>query len=82
MNALLRAETEELRRTTERLQRVGLIVDRHTLSRSHRRAFFALQCQLACEPELSDTGRTPIGFAYPPTRPSEPCNGPDPDHVQ
>jgi hypothetical protein len=64
MDAKLIAETENLIRTAERLQRAGLIVDRNAFSRAHRRAFFALQCQLAREPELLEPKRPLIGFAY------------------
>jgi hypothetical protein len=62
------AEIEHLRRTAERLQRAGLIVDRNAFSRAHRRAFFALQCQLVNEPEPDETERPPIGFPYPNAR--------------
>ena len=64
MDATLLAETESLRRAAERLQRAGLIVDLQTLSPSHRRAMFALQVQLASEPEPPEPKRPPIGFPY------------------
>ncbi len=65
MNAKLIAESEALRRTAERLERVGLIVDRATLSRAHRRAYFALQCYAVEGAEHSDEKRPMIGFDYP-----------------
>jgi hypothetical protein len=64
MDTKLLAETESLRRTAERLQRAGLVVDRQTLSPAHRRAMFALQVQLASEPEVHEPKRPLIGFAY------------------
>lgn len=68
MNANLIAETESLRQTAERLQRVGLIVDRHSLSPAHRRVYFALQCQVAADKEDEELNRRPIGFEYPNAR--------------
>jgi hypothetical protein len=65
MNAKLIAETEALRRTAERLERVGLIVDLAALSRAHRRAYFALQCQVADYSERPEPRRPMIGFDYP-----------------
>ena len=65
MDATLIAETEDLLRTAERMQRVGLVVDRSVFSHARRRVFFALQCQLAQEPDSTDCGRPLIGFAYP-----------------
>lgn len=65
MDAKLIAESENLRRTAERLERVGLIVDRATLSPSLRRALFALQCRIVEDTDDSDTSRGKIGFAYP-----------------
>jgi hypothetical protein len=68
MNGTMVAEIEHLRRTAERLQRAGLIVNAHDFSRPTRRAYFALQCQLANEPEPEEPPRPPIGFAYPNVR--------------
>lgn len=68
MNARLVAESEALRRTAERLERVGLIVDRTTLSRAHRRAYFALQCSVVEDRDEDNTHRQKIGFAYPNAR--------------
>jgi hypothetical protein len=65
MDATLIAETEDLLRTAERLQRVGLVVDRSVFSRARRRAFFALQCQAAQEPDPTERDQSLIGFAYP-----------------
>lgn len=65
MNGTMTAEIEHLRRTAERLQRAGLIVDAQAFSRPTRRAFFALQCQLANASERDEPRRPPIGFAYP-----------------
>jgi hypothetical protein len=64
MNAKLADEIETLRRTAQRLERAGLVVDRATLSREHRRALFALQC-LVCDQPEPEAGRARIGFAYP-----------------
>ena len=72
MDATLIAETEDLLRTAERLQRAGLIVDRSVFSHARRRAYFALQCQLAQEPDPLDSERTLIGFAYPNARAADP----------
>ncbi len=68
MNAKLIAETEALRRTAERLERAGLIVDRATLSPALRRAYFALQCSVVEGPDRPDDKRPKIGFAYPNAR--------------
>lgn len=69
MDAKLIAETEDLRRTAERLERVGLIVDRTTLSPSLRRALFALQCRIVEEHPLeAKASSDKIGFAYPNAR--------------
>lgn len=68
MNARLVAESEALRRTAERLERVGLIVDRTSLSRAHRRAYFALQCSVVEDQEGDGTRRQKIGFEYPNAR--------------
>jgi hypothetical protein len=68
MDAKLIAESESLRRTAERLHRVGLIVDRTTLSPAHRRAMFALQCNLVDDEEPSDSTEPKIGFRYPNAR--------------
>lgn len=68
MDAKLVAEAETLRRTAERLERVGLIVDRAALSPAHRRAVFVLQRLVVEEPERLEPKRAPIGFAYPNAR--------------
>lgn len=68
MDAKLIAESESLRRAAERLHRVGLIVDRTTLSPAHRRAMFALQCNLVDYPEPSEATDSKIGFRYPNAR--------------
>ena len=68
MNAKLVTEIEELLRTASRLQRLGLIMDRDTLSPAHRRAAFALQCHFADEPEAPEPKRAAIGFPYPNAR--------------
>ena len=68
MNANLAAEAASLSQTATRLQRVGLIVDRHALSPAHRRAAFALQCLVANCPDEDEPKRVPIGFAYPNAR--------------
>jgi hypothetical protein len=72
MNATLIAESEELRRTAERLQRAGLVVERSIFSPARRRAYFALQCQLVRELEPAAPRQPPIGFAYPTPRGAEP----------
>ncbi len=61
------AEIEMLRQTAARLERVGLIVDRASLSPAHRRAFFALQCHVVGREE-AEPRRPLIGFAYPNAR--------------
>ncbi len=68
MDANLIAESEALRRAAERLQRVGLIVDRTTLSPAHRRAMFALQCILVDDEVEDDSPESKIGFRYPNAR--------------
>ena len=69
MDAKAIAASEELLRTTERMVRVGLIVDRNALSPASRRALFVLQCQFADCPEPDDEPRGgKIGFAYPNAR--------------
>jgi hypothetical protein len=70
MDAKQVAAAESLYRTATRLQRVGLIIDRNSLSPAQRRAAFALQCLTAScpEEEESEPQRTPIGFAYPNAR--------------
>jgi hypothetical protein len=70
LNANLAAEAESLYRTATRLQRVGLIIDRNSLSPAQRRAAFALQCLTASSPqeEESESQHAPIGFAYPNAR--------------
>ena len=68
MNATLADDIETLRRTALRLERAGLVVDRATLSREHRRALFALQCLAADCPPQSNPERQQIGFAYPNAR--------------
>ena len=68
MDAKLIADAESLYRTAVRLERVGLIVDRTSLSPDNRRAAFALQCLSACGPERPEPTRPAIGFAYPNTR--------------
>jgi hypothetical protein len=65
MDAKLLAESEALLRTTERMLRVGLIVDRNALSPAHRRALFALQCQFCESPDEPEPKRAKIGFPYP-----------------
>lgn len=67
MTTPLIAETEEVLRAAERLQRVGLIIDRSTLSPAFRRAWFHLQCQLAAEAEMEkpEARDSLIGFPYP-----------------
>jgi hypothetical protein len=68
MNAKLIAEIESLRRTAQRLERAGLVVDRAALSAETRRALFALQCLAADCIEEPEPRRAPIGFAYPNAR--------------
>jgi hypothetical protein len=62
------AEAEALLRTAERLQRVGLILDRTALSPTHRRAIFALQCLGTACANRPEPTRTQIGFPYPNAR--------------
>ena len=68
MDNKLVAEIEALRRTAERLERAGLIVDRTALSQAHRRAFFALQCAVGESCNEPEPKREMIGFAYPNAR--------------
>ncbi|MFN8592766.1 MAG: hypothetical protein U0031_15005 [Thermomicrobiales bacterium] len=68
MDAKLRIEAENLRRTAERFSRAGLIVDFACLSREHRRAAFALQCTIIAGPQPPQPKPAPIGFAYPNAR--------------
>src|SRR4051794_24719553 len=68
MDAQLIAAAVDFLRTADRLVRVGLVIDRHTLSPANRRAAFALQCQLAGSPEAPEPERPPIGFPYPKAR--------------
>jgi hypothetical protein len=65
MDAKQVAEIESLHRTVERLERVGLIVDRAAFSPTQRRAYFALQCLVADCPGRPEPRREPIGFKYP-----------------
>jgi hypothetical protein len=58
------ADTEALRRTAARLERVGLVVDRSTLSRQHRVAYYALQCLAVDDLELEQQPDC-AGFPYP-----------------
>ena len=68
MDAKLVAEAHALHDAVTRLQRVGLVVDRTTLSPAHRRA--ALQFRLFdAEPtERRGSQRSRIGFPYPNAR--------------
>jgi hypothetical protein len=70
MDAKQVAAAESLYRTATRLQRVGLIIDRNSLSPAQRRAAFALQCLTASCPEEEEPEpqRALIGFAYPNAR--------------
>jgi hypothetical protein len=68
MDSTLVAEIESLRRTAERLERAGLIVDRTALSQSHRRALFALQCAVGDSFDEPEPKRALIGFEYPNAR--------------
>ena len=68
MNAQLISEAEALYRAAIRLERIGLIVDRASLSPERRRAAFALQCLTAACPDSSEPRRPQIGFAYPNSR--------------
>ncbi len=65
MNTPQLFEPENVLRAAERMQRVGLIIDRTTLSPAFRRAWFQLQCQLAEAVETSASNGELIGFAYP-----------------
>jgi hypothetical protein len=62
------AEAEALLRTADRLQRVGLILDRTVLSPAQRRAIFALQCLGTPRADHPEPRRAPIGFPYPNAR--------------
>jgi hypothetical protein len=64
----LLTEIERLRQTAVRLERVGLIVDRGSLSRAHRRALFALQRQMVDSPAPPEPKCAQIGFPYPNSR--------------
>lgn len=69
MNGKLIAEAEELKKTAERLGRVGLVVDRTCFSSASRRAAFALQSIIAEDSILeAKQRREPIGFEYPNAR--------------
>jgi hypothetical protein len=68
MDAKLIAESDAVRRTAERLERVGLVVDRAGLSRQHRRAFYAVQCLVTEGVQRPAPRHAPIGFAYPNAR--------------
>ncbi|HEX5500111.1 MAG TPA: hypothetical protein VFX03_12825 [Thermomicrobiales bacterium] len=65
MNAKLIAEAVVLLHTEERMQRVGLVVDRTALSAQNRRAMAVLQCLASHEARRPAPVREPIGFAYP-----------------
>jgi acetone carboxylase gamma subunit len=68
MNARLIADSIALRQTAERLERVGLIVDRAALSPEQRRAYFALQCLSVKHSDSAAPHRGLIGFSYPNAR--------------
>jgi hypothetical protein len=68
MDTKLIADIDALRRTAERLERAGLIVDRACLSPELRRAFFAMQCAVGDGTYQTDEKREPIGFKYPNAR--------------
>lgn len=68
MNTGLIADSIALRQTAQRMQRLGLVVDRAALSPEHRRAWFALQCRNADSADRHDASRPMIGFAYPNAR--------------
>jgi hypothetical protein len=68
MDAKLITEAEILLRVAERLERVGLIIDRTSLSSTHRRAIFALQCLGTASADRPEAARPPIGFPYPNAR--------------
>jgi hypothetical protein len=57
-----------LRQTAARLERAGLVVDLASLSRTHRRAFFALQCHMAAYADAPEQPHPRIGFPYPNAR--------------
>ena len=62
------ADIARLRQIATRLERAGLIVDRTSLSPTHRRALLALQCQGLEQPHPPASPRTAIGFPYPTAR--------------
>jgi hypothetical protein len=62
------AEAEQVLRTAQRLERVGLILDRTALSPAQRRAIFALQCLGTPRADHPEPRRAPIGFPYPNAR--------------
>ena len=68
MDAKLIAEAVMMLQTEERMQRVGLIVDRAALSAQNRRAMATLQWLVANESRRPAPVREPIGFAYPNAR--------------
>jgi hypothetical protein len=68
MDTTLIAEAEALLRTADRLQRVGLMLDRTVLSPAQRRAIFALQCLGTASADRPEPKRAPIGFVYPNAR--------------
>ena len=68
MDATQITEAMELQQTAARLERVGLIVERATLSASHRRALTARERLVASDVQRPAPGRDPIGFAYPNAR--------------
>ena len=68
MDAKLITEAEMLLRAAERLERVGLVIDRTSLSSTHRRAIFALQCLGTASADRPEPEQAPIGFPYPNAR--------------
>lgn len=68
MDAKLLADSEALRHTAARLERVGLVVDCTSFSRELRVAFYALQCRAVANDLPPEPKRPPIGFAYPDPR--------------
>ncbi len=64
----LSVDSEAFRQTAMRLTRAGLVIDQATLSPSHRRAFFALQCRHAVNDVDPEPQRTMIGFPVPSAR--------------
>jgi hypothetical protein len=67
-NSKLSVDSEAFRQTAMRLTRAGLVIDQATLSPSHRRAFFALQCRHAVNDVAPESQRTMIGFPVPSAR--------------